>query len=114
MTGLNIMSFSYIQDAPPFLFAAINKTSPDILKLSIFVQSVLVCQTEAPMTGLSQAGGLGGFSPPPPQFLTDQLTLLQPGGAHYPHPVLKAPRPRIFRPCDGPVNTGFGWADLIL
>ena len=31
-------------------FAAINKTSSDILKLSIFVQtaSCLVCQTEAP------------------------------------------------------------------
>ena len=35
------------------------------------------------------------------QFLTDQLTLYQPGGAHYPHPVLQASR--IFRPCDGPV-----------
>ena len=58
MTELNIMSFSYIQDTPPFLFAAINKTSSDILKLSIFVQSVsgLVCQTEAPMkTGFGWA-----------------------------------------------------------
>ena len=25
------------------------------------------------------------------------------GGAHYPHPVLQAPR--IFRPCDGPVKS---------
>ena len=25
-----------------------------------------------------------------PHFLTDQLTLSQPGGAHYPHPVLCA------------------------
>ena len=36
-----------------------------------------------------------------PQFLADKLTLFQPGGAHYPYPVLQAPR--IFRPCDGPV-----------
>ena len=26
-----------------------------------------------------------------PHFLADQLTLSQPGGAHYPHPVLCAP-----------------------
>ena len=38
--------------------------------------------------GLSQAGGPGG--PVPPHFLTSQLTLSQPGGAHYPHPVLCA------------------------
>ena len=46
--------------------------------------------------------GAGG-NVPPPQFLTDQLTLSQPG-AHYPHPVLRAPPPPppIFRPCDGP------------
>ena len=37
------------------------------------------------IAGLSQ-GGLQ-----PPQFLADQLTLSQPGGAHYPHPVLQAP-----------------------
>ena len=34
-------------------------------------------------------GGRGG--PVPPHFLADQLTLSQPGGAHYPHPVLRAP-----------------------
>ena len=34
-------------------------------------------------------GGWGGFSLA--QFLADQLTLSQPGGAHYPHPVLQAP-----------------------
>ena len=50
-------------------------------------------------SGLSQAGGSEGHVPP--QFLADQLTLSQPGGAHYPHPVLHAP-PWIFRPCDGP------------
>ena len=32
--------------------------------------------------------GAGG--PVPPHFLTDQLTLSQPWGAHYPHPVLCA------------------------
>ena len=37
----------------------------------------------------------------PTHFLANQLTLSQPGGAHYPHPVLRAP-PQIFRPCDGP------------
>ena len=36
------------------------------------------------------------------QFSADQLTLSRPGGTHYPHPVLLAPR--IFRPCDGPVT----------
>ena len=41
------------------------------------------------MTGLSQAGGPGGHVPP--HFLADQLTLSQPGGAHYPRPVLCAP-----------------------
>ena len=30
-------------------------------------------------------------------LLTDQLNLSQPGGAHYPHPVLCAPQ--IFDPC---------------
>ena len=40
----------------------------------------------------------------PTQFFADQLTLSRPGvGAHYPNPVLRAPPPRIFRPCDGPV-----------
>jgi hypothetical protein len=38
--------------------------------------------------GLSQAGGPGGQVPP--HFLADQLTLSQPGGAHYPHPVVRA------------------------
>ena len=39
-------------------------------------------------SGLSQAGGPGGHVPP--HFLADQLTLSQPGGAHYPHLVLRA------------------------
>ena len=39
--------------------------------------------------GPSQAGGPGGHVPPP-HFLADQLTLSQPGGAHYPHPVVRA------------------------
>ena len=39
--------------------------------------------------GLSPGEGLGGLQPP--QFLTDQLTLSQPGGAHYPQPVLQSP-----------------------
>jgi hypothetical protein len=51
------------------------------------------------MTGPSQEGGPEGHVPP--HFLADQLTLSQPGGAHYPHQVLRAPG--IFRPCDGPV-----------
>ena len=34
-------------------------------------------------------GGQGGTCPP--HFLADQLTLSQPGGAHYPHLVLRAP-----------------------
>ena len=40
-------------------------------------------------SGPSQVGGPGG--PVPPHFLADQLTLSQPGGAHYPHLVLRAP-----------------------
>ena len=44
-------------------------------------------------------GGPGG--PVPPHFLADQLTLSQPGGAHYPHPALRAPPdfPTLRRPC---------------
>ena len=36
-----------------------------------------------------------------PQFLVDQLTLSQPGGAHSPHPVLRAPPDfqTLRRPC---------------
>ena len=34
-------------------------------------------------------GGRGACAPP--HFLADQLTLSQPGGAHYPHPLLLAP-----------------------
>ena len=41
------------------------------------------------MAGLSQAGG-GPGGHVPTQFLADQLTLSQPAGAHYPHPVLRA------------------------
>ena len=37
--------------------------------------------------GLSQAGGPGG------QFLADQLTLSQPGGANYAHHITKWPPP---------------------
>ena len=40
------------------------------------------------MSGPSQAGGPGGHVPP--HFLADQLTLSQPGGAHYPHTVVRA------------------------
>ena len=40
-------------------------------------------------TGPSQAGRPGGHVSP--HFLADQLTLSQPGGAHYPHQVLCAP-----------------------
>ena len=49
--------------------------------------------------GPSQAGGPGGLVPP--HFLSDQLTLSQPGGAHYPHPVLRAPPDfqTLRRPC---------------
>ena len=50
------------------------------------------------MQGCRQ-GGLGGLQPP--QFLTDQLTLSQPGGADYAHHSTTSP-PQIFRPCDGP------------
>ena len=39
--------------------------------------------------GMQQAGGRRGHVPP--HFLADQLTLSQPGRAHYPHPVLCAP-----------------------
>ena len=49
-------------------------------------------------SGMQQVGGPGGHVPL--HFLADQLTLSQPRGAHYPHPVLRAPQ--IFRPCDGP------------
>ena len=42
----------------------------------------------------------GGWSPPPPQFLADQLTLSQPGGQVMPPTLLSAPR--IFRPSYGP------------
>ena len=51
--------------------------------------------------GLSQAGGPRG--PVPPHFLTDQLTLSQPGGAHYPHPVICAlpDFQTLRRPCTG-------------
>ena len=37
-------------------------------------------------------GGLGGLKlNPPTQFFPDQLTLSQPGGAHYTYPVLQTP-----------------------
>ena len=39
--------------------------------------------------GLSQAGGPEGHVPP--HFLTDQLTLSQPGGAHYAHHITACP-----------------------
>ena len=44
-------------------------------------------------------GGLWGLKPP--QFLADQLTLSKPGGAHSPHPVLRAPPDfqTLRRPC---------------
>ena len=34
----------------------------------------------------------GGGGHVPPHSLADQLTLSQPGGAHYPHPVVCAPQ----------------------
>ena len=37
------------------------------------------------LQGRRQGGGAWGASSPPPQFLTDQLTLSQPGGADYAH-----------------------------
>ena len=51
------------------------------------------------MQARRQGGGLGGLQPP--QFLADQLTLSQPGGTHYPHPVLPAPPDfqTLRRPC---------------
>ena len=51
-------------------------------------------------SGPSQVGGPGG--PVPPHFLADQLTLSQPGGAHYPHPVLRATPDfqTLRRPCE--------------
>ena len=47
----------------------------------------------------SEGGGAGGARAP--HFLADQLTLSQPGGAHYPHPVLRAPPDfqTLRRPC---------------
>ena len=39
--------------------------------------------------GLSQAGGPGGYVPP--HFLSDQLTLSQPGGAHCAHHINACP-----------------------
>ena len=44
-------------------------------------------------------GGRGGTCPPP--LLADQLTLSQPGRAHYPHPVIRAPPDfqTLRRPC---------------
>ena len=47
-------------------------------------------------SGLSQAGGWGA-----PVF-DRSVNPISTRGAHYPHPVLQAPR--IFRPCDGPVT----------
>ena len=43
----------------------------------------------------------GGRGARAPHFLSDQLTLSQPGGAHYPHPVLRAPPDfqTLRRPC---------------
>ena len=55
---------------------------PENLKVGFYIEVVLP-------QGRRQGGGLGGLKPP--QFLADQLTLSQPGGAHYPHPVLQAP-----------------------
>ena len=43
----------------------------------------------------------GGGGHVPPHSLADQLTLSQPGGAHYPHTVLCAPPDfqTLRRPC---------------
>ena len=48
-----------------------------------------------PITGPSQVGGA-------PHFLADQLTLSQPGGHIIPTQYYVPPR--IFIPCDGPVQ----------
>ena len=47
----------------------------------------------------------GAWGLQPPQFLTDQLTLSQPGGADYAHHSTTSP-PQIFRPCDRPGSSG--------
>ena len=53
------------------------------------------------VTGLSQAGG--GLAP---LVFCRSVNPISTTGAHYPHPVLQAPR--IFRPCDGPeLRNGF-------
>ena len=56
---------------------------------------------------IARGKGLGDLKPPPPSFcqISQVKTLSQPGGSHYPHPVLQAPR--IFRPCDGPDTESF-------
>ena len=43
----------------------------------------------------------GDWGAQAPKFLADQLTLSQPGGAHSPHPVLRAPPDfqTLRRPC---------------
>ena len=51
--------------------------------------SFLLGITSHETAGMLEGGRQGGRTPP--QFLVDQLTLSQPGGAHYPHPVLLAP-----------------------
>ena len=48
-----------------------------------------------------QQGGRPGGHVPPPHFLTDQLTLSQPGGGHIIPTQYYVP-PQIFRPCDSP------------
>ena len=54
--------------------------------------------------GLSQGGG-GASALAPPVF-GRSVNPISTTGAHYPHPVLQAPR--IFRPCDGPeLRNGF-------
>ena len=54
-------------------------------------------------------GGRGARAPP--HFLADQLTLSQPGGAHYPHPVARATPDfqTLRRPCRMLLKKKFGF-----
>ena len=71
-----------------------SKTILDMSKL--FGKEVQIVS----LSGPSQAGGWGGFRPPP-QFLAKQLTLSQPGGQIMPTTVIQAPPDfqTLRRPC---------------
>ena len=55
------------------------------------------------------SGGAGGARAP--HFLADQLTLSQPGGAHYPHPVVRATPDfqTLRRPCMNFTSSTYQW-----